>query len=446
MAFTNYLENILGDDAQTREALRLIPVFKSSSDDLLKLIFQNGKLVHLQPDEDLIKEGEFDQWIFVILKGALSVFVQGRNIDKISSLVGERCLLGEPRSATLKANGEVYAFGVDMSFIYNLTQEGTANSSRLALVEFLSLIIEQALERVMNLWFTLSYLKEYGKQNLESVGEKQLLEAFFSGDLEQHPSIMSYLWLLVKKSLPSYTSVYWDLKEQNLDLRRLAAHLSKSNQQNFLLEWSNELFNWCQRNKLIDFTLPYEPEFLVFDRLYSPVFEALSEHIDPAWLDEIQAHKERFLPLERKKVSLGPLRSFLLKKGITTTSLTDAFFLLLKTTLDLNQKLNSQIHQISRTHYLGAFLESAYFDDKKLFFVSKMNSRLTTLDELYVHLIEPYMRNLELMRSQTQEPGLEPAPAPAPAAKPASHDPSNFDELVKMLGSAAPNGAADAKP
>ncbi|MDH5561309.1 MAG: cyclic nucleotide-binding domain-containing protein, partial [Deltaproteobacteria bacterium] len=82
-------------------------------------------------NDHIIKEGMFDQEIFVLIKGKLDVLIKTENgdeeqIDVISqsfSLFGERCILGEQRAASIIASGDVTLLGIDLSSLPDL-QEG----------------------------------------------------------------------------------------------------------------------------------------------------------------------------------------------------------------------------------------------------------------------------------------------------------------------------------
>lgn len=116
---TNYCESVLGNDQKAKKVLRMIPEFAGCSDALLDMIFAYSKPVDLKPGEVLIQESLFDQWVYFIIKGELDVMVSGRNLGTTNGpIVGERCILGEPRGANLVAgkNG-LLALGVEMTII-----------------------------------------------------------------------------------------------------------------------------------------------------------------------------------------------------------------------------------------------------------------------------------------------------------------------------------------
>ena len=112
-----YLEQVLGENPEAVFAIREVPLFYDCTDPLLQLIYRYGRIFALGHGEELTRENEFDQWVFFVLSGRLAVYVDGDRVDTISSsMVGERCILGEPRRATLRAADEgIVALGVDIS-------------------------------------------------------------------------------------------------------------------------------------------------------------------------------------------------------------------------------------------------------------------------------------------------------------------------------------------
>jgi hypothetical protein len=127
---TNYCEAVLGDDRAAKEVLREIPEFAGCSDTLLDMLFSYSKPVNLNTGEVLIKEGLFDQWVYFVIKGNLDVMISGKNLGSTAGpIVGERCILGEPRGANLVAGKDgIMALGVEMTIIDELNR--TVNDYR----------------------------------------------------------------------------------------------------------------------------------------------------------------------------------------------------------------------------------------------------------------------------------------------------------------------------
>ncbi|PCI29032.1 MAG: hypothetical protein COB67_05035 [SAR324 cluster bacterium] len=124
----NYLKFIAPDvEYAFVELLKEVPLFSKTPVFLLQKIFQYSKFLPLQNQERLINEGMYDQEIFILLKGKLEVYIKTATgedqvdiIDRPFSLFGERCILGEPRGASIQANGAALLLGIDLSFLPDL--------------------------------------------------------------------------------------------------------------------------------------------------------------------------------------------------------------------------------------------------------------------------------------------------------------------------------------
>jgi hypothetical protein len=94
------------------------------------MVFRYGKPVNLKQGEVLIQEGLFDQWVYFVIKGNLDVVISGKNLGSTSGpIVGERCILGEPRGANLVAGKKgIMALGVEMTIMDELNR--TVNDYR----------------------------------------------------------------------------------------------------------------------------------------------------------------------------------------------------------------------------------------------------------------------------------------------------------------------------
>lgn len=153
---TNYLANVLQNDEDALMAIREIPLFRTSSQELLELVFRYARIYSLPEGGELTREGEFDQWVYFIIGGRLDVYVGEARVDTISSsLVGERCLLGEPRKATLRAaKGGMNALGVDMALLDALNSPAqTGEENRTVYLELLGRIVGNIIQRVAEMEF-----------------------------------------------------------------------------------------------------------------------------------------------------------------------------------------------------------------------------------------------------------------------------------------------------
>jgi CRP-like cAMP-binding protein len=205
---TSYLSNVLGEDEAARSAIREIPHLRKASARLLSLVFRYGRIVALDAGEDLIAEGQFDQWVYFILSGQLEVRVGGVLVDRIaSSMAGERCVLGEPRRATLRADeGGVTALGIDMA-VLDLLQRGEAGSEDAAvMLELLAVIAEEAVRRVADLIYNEIEMTAKHATLLRSERASGMIETLrnetFRGDLKLNLEIYKHLRRHAPQLLP----------------------------------------------------------------------------------------------------------------------------------------------------------------------------------------------------------------------------------------------------
>lgn len=91
------------------------------SDNDLKAFLSLSKLIRFKPGDVLIREGEFDCWVYFLITGSLDIEKEGKVIGKLQrngDLFGEMGVIeGSPRSATIKAATESIVLGVDASVI-----------------------------------------------------------------------------------------------------------------------------------------------------------------------------------------------------------------------------------------------------------------------------------------------------------------------------------------
>ena len=178
---TNYLGALLGGDQNARMAIREIPLFRTCSDELLELVFRYGRIFSLREGETLTREGEFDQWVYFVIDGRLEVFVDGERVDSItSSLVGERCILGEPRKATLKAGAEgINALGVDMALLDALRDPAHSERDNLTVyLELLGRIVGEIVQRVAEMEFNRMGVVQKHRIILQAVAQSDIVEKF----------------------------------------------------------------------------------------------------------------------------------------------------------------------------------------------------------------------------------------------------------------------------
>ena len=95
--------------------------FQSLSDHNLRSLLELARLREYEIGEIVIKEGEYDCWIFFLLSGWLEI-LKGDNVvghlRRLGDLFGEMGVVdGSPRSATIRAAAPSVILGVDGSVV-----------------------------------------------------------------------------------------------------------------------------------------------------------------------------------------------------------------------------------------------------------------------------------------------------------------------------------------
>ncbi|MCP4714616.1 MAG: cyclic nucleotide-binding domain-containing protein [Deltaproteobacteria bacterium] len=89
-----------------------------------------AKLVQYQPEEVIIREGEFDNWVYWLVSGIVAVVkhdIEIKNFRRFGDMFGEMGIIeGESRSASIVAREETLCLKVDASIIDHLPPEKKA--------------------------------------------------------------------------------------------------------------------------------------------------------------------------------------------------------------------------------------------------------------------------------------------------------------------------------
>ena len=103
--------------------MRRAPRFDRLSDDELKEITSSGSIRDYKAGETIIKEGEFDCWIYFLICGRLEIIKNNKTVNyfsRLGDMFGEMSVIdGSPRSATVMAASPAIILGVDASLIDN---------------------------------------------------------------------------------------------------------------------------------------------------------------------------------------------------------------------------------------------------------------------------------------------------------------------------------------
>lgn len=267
---TNYCEAILGENPDAMAAIRLIPELSNCSEELLKKIYAYSKTVDAKPGEILIQEGMFDQWVYFIIRGEMDVIINGKHLDTTSGpVVGERCILGEPRGADLVASTTgLMALGVELSIIDDLNRdinnfqqtassdeeaETYANNRMAVALELFTIILNDVTSRILNLHDS----GMIGAQHLNESNPSRTVktrELYDFSEREQTDAPDTPTWEFLLYSFNDFSEVvYYEI---------LQKHLSDIGYSDFPLEeWKarftadaegkvsvKEAFEWLQQN------------------------------------------------------------------------------------------------------------------------------------------------------------------------------------------------------
>lgn len=119
----------LVDSSNILERLKKIPILKNFEEHDLKGLLNLSKLKTYDPGEVIIREGDFDNWIYILLTGKVQVVKEGVTIyvsDKMGDVFGEMAIIeASDRSATLDALEETECLAIDASYIYMDRLKGT---------------------------------------------------------------------------------------------------------------------------------------------------------------------------------------------------------------------------------------------------------------------------------------------------------------------------------
>lgn len=111
--------------------LKKIEKFKHFSDQEIQDCVDVGKFREYDPGEIIIKDGSLDSWVYLLLKGALSVEKDNQtlgNLQRCGDVFGEMGVIdGSPRSATIRAHSKTLLLCIEASIIEKSLEEGRTN-------------------------------------------------------------------------------------------------------------------------------------------------------------------------------------------------------------------------------------------------------------------------------------------------------------------------------
>ncbi|MFC1823896.1 cyclic nucleotide-binding domain-containing protein [Thermodesulfobacteriota bacterium] len=154
----------LKENEEVLQKLKTLPLLDSLTQEDLKGLLSLSKLIKYDPGEMIIEEGQYDNWIYLLLTGKVGIQKKGETISTLGrtgDLFGEMGIIdGSPRSATIVAIDETACLALDISYVdrleknhkitvgyilYRLFSEILASRLRLADEKLLKAIDENAL-------------------------------------------------------------------------------------------------------------------------------------------------------------------------------------------------------------------------------------------------------------------------------------------------------------
>ena len=133
------------------EPLDRIPFFESFQGRHLNDILYSSYFIQADPGDEIIKEGQRDSRIFILLTGKLEVRKTGEDIatiEKSGEIFGELAAVSdEKRSASVVARSNTLCLVIDQEFLKEIKPEEDNASYYAALYGFLSRVLAARLKK-----------------------------------------------------------------------------------------------------------------------------------------------------------------------------------------------------------------------------------------------------------------------------------------------------------
>src|SRR5688572_12051201 len=133
------------------EPLDRIPFFESFQSRHLNDILYSSYFIQADPGDEIIRDGQVDSRIFILLTGKLEVRKNGEGIaviDKSGEIFGELAAVSdEKRSASVVAKTNTLCLVIDQEFLKEIKPEEDNASYYAALYGFLSRVLAARLKK-----------------------------------------------------------------------------------------------------------------------------------------------------------------------------------------------------------------------------------------------------------------------------------------------------------
>ncbi len=108
-------------NAETLEQFRRIPAFSSLNEKMILNVVSMSRMRKYEKGEFIIHEGDYDAWIFFLVKGELKITHKGVEVGslrRLGDVFGEMGIIdGSPRSASIQAMSTTICVAVDASIL-----------------------------------------------------------------------------------------------------------------------------------------------------------------------------------------------------------------------------------------------------------------------------------------------------------------------------------------
>jgi len=137
------------------EPLDRIPFFASFQGRHLNDILYSSHFIQADPGDEIIKEGQEDSRIFILLTGKLAVRKHGEDIafiEKAGEVIGELAAVSdEKRSASVVARASTLCLVIDFKFLTEIKPEEDNPGYYAALYGFISRVLAARLKKASEL-------------------------------------------------------------------------------------------------------------------------------------------------------------------------------------------------------------------------------------------------------------------------------------------------------
>jgi CRP-like cAMP-binding protein len=114
----------LKDNQEIIAGLRTLPTLKDFEEKDLEGLLSLSRMTKYQPGEVILAEGQYDNWIYFLVSGEVSIHKRGETFGTLKErgdIFGEMGIIdGSPRSATITAVKETVCLGMDASYMDRL--------------------------------------------------------------------------------------------------------------------------------------------------------------------------------------------------------------------------------------------------------------------------------------------------------------------------------------